>query len=593
MTKSARKLSIWTVIICLIVAMAVAGLVYGSRQAPATLEQGSGEAGRKVFTTSVIPLPEEATVPTGGRLVAKANLEAVATKKLSFTINLAIPEDARKELESRVAKGEIISKEEMDERYSPKADDIAKLAKWLENPDQGLQVTGQSKDRTSIYVLGTVPKIEKALKVQFVRVIEGGVTYTAARNAPSLPNDVSDSVSGIVGLQPFLKAQKRFIKVPLVRGSRARGRPDRLSTGQPQPPVTESADLPNVPPYIVPEILKAYNADGLGLTGKEQTVAILIDTFPNDTDNKAFWKRCGLTTTPKVELVNVNSAPLDPASGEESLDVQWSSGIAPGATVRVYASGTLGWDDLNKALDRISDDVDVDPKLRQLSISLGLGETYNPRAIFDAQNQRFLTLAARGVNIFVSSGDAGSRPSPDGHQTTGATQPEFGSSSPWVVGVGGTNLLLTNTGGVQQEKGWKLSGGGESHLYDRPVWQKGPGISDQGKRLVPDVALVADSDTGAFLVLNGAEIGTGGTSWSAPVWAGFCALMNEGRTTAGKERLAYLNPLIYALSDSVRAKAFRDIVLGDNIDFQAGPGHDKVTGLGVPNLKELRDALTK
>jgi hypothetical protein len=36
---------------------------------------------------------------------------------------------------------------------------------------------------------------------------------------------------------------------------------------------------------------------------------------------------------------------------------------------------------------------------------------------------------------------------------------------------------------------------------------EGPGIPLQGKRLVPDVALVADSDTGALIVLDGADVG--------------------------------------------------------------------------------------
>jgi kumamolisin len=39
------------------------------------------------------------------------------------------------------------------------------------------------------------------------------------------------------------------------------------------------------------EILKAYKADGLGLNGSGQTIAILIDTFPADADMQAFWQQ--------------------------------------------------------------------------------------------------------------------------------------------------------------------------------------------------------------------------------------------------------------------------------------------------------------
>jgi kumamolisin len=593
MLDSTRRISTWMFVVCLPVLAAFEVTAYGIGQPPAAPEPVPPSSDRKMFTKSVIPLPEETFVPTEGRMVAKANANLVTTRKVDFTISLSIPEAAQNELAARVAKGEVITKKEMDEKYSPKAEDIDKLVKWLKDPAQGLEIVGQAKDRSSVYVRGTVPKIESALKVQFVRVLQEGVNYTAVRNAPSLPSNVAQNVSAIIGLQPFLKAQKRFIKTPLVRGTRAKGRPDNRSTGAAQLPTAASVDIPNAPPYIVREVLKAYSADNLGVTGNGQTIGILIDTFPNTPDITTFWQRNNLNGDLKIELVNVTEGSLDPASGEETLDAEWSSGVAPGAKVRVYASGSLGWNDLNQALDRIYADLDSDLGLRQLSISLGLGETYNPRDIYDTQNTKFLRLSARGVNIFVSSGDAGSRPSADGHHTTGATQTEFGSSSPFVVAVGGTTLVLNSAGGVKQESAWKLSGGGESLLFDRPVWQKGLGIPSQGKRLVPDVALVADSDTGAFIVLNGAEMGTGGTSWSAPVWAGFAALINESRTKANKAPLPFLNPLLYSLPAATRAKAFRDITLGDNIDFQAGAGHNNVTGLGVPNLKELLKALNQ
>jgi hypothetical protein len=35
----------------------------------------------------------------------------------------------------------------------------------------------------------------------------------------------------------------------------------------------------------------------------------------------------------------------------------------------------------------------------------------------------------------------------------------------------------------------------------------------------------------------------------------------------------------------------RDITVGNNIDFNAGPGHDLVTGIGVPNIQDLSASL--
>jgi hypothetical protein len=189
--------------------------------------------------------------------------------------------------------------------------------------------------------------------------------------------------------------------------------------------------MDNVPPYLVPEVLRAYDAEGLGVTGAGQTIAILIDTLPEDADLQAFWKANGLPTTiAQIQKVNVKNGPLPPPEGEESLDVEWSSGVAPGATIRVYASGSLRFVDLDLALDRIIADLAAHPTMRQLSISLGLGEKFmgGPNGEVAVQHQKFLKLAAAGVNVFVSSGDAGSNPDDSGHSATGPTQAEYESS---------------------------------------------------------------------------------------------------------------------------------------------------------------------
>jgi kumamolisin len=85
-------------------------------------------------------------------------------------------------------------------------------------------------------------------------------------------------------------------------------------------------------------------------------------------------------------------------------------------------------------------------------------------------------------------------------------------------------------------------------------------------------------------------MGIGGTSWSAPVWGGFCALINEARTKARMPPLPFLSPLIYPLAGT---SSFRDISDGSNGAYQAGTGYDLVSGLGVPNVKELMRVLTQ
>jgi kumamolisin len=553
---------------------------------------------RKVFADSVTPLPDEPG-PTPRGLMVAAALPDTRDEQMTILFSLDTPPDKEADLEQRVANGEVISPAELEKNYAPDPGERDKLITWLKS--QNFDVADVSPDGTSVYARSSVAQIEKTLGVDMVSVTKDGVTYTAAKNAPSLPADVGAGVHAIIGLQPFRQARKQSrVFLPLndnrallgVRSPRPRGAQARRARAMRPAAAQPTVNIDNAPPYVVPEILKAYGADGLGLSGKGQTIAILIDTVPNSADLRAFWAQNGVPNSrTRVQKVNVTGQPLPPASGEETLDVSWASGVAPEAKVRVYATGTLQFVDLDRALDQIIADLADHPGMRQLSISLGLGEKFmgGPQGEVRTQHMKFLRLAAAGVNVFVSSGDAGSKPDDTGHSATGPTQAEYESSDSMVVGVGGTTLKLTAAGAVKSEVAWTSSGGGTSIFFDRPAWQKGPGLPAGTKRLVPDVALAADPNTGAFLVLNGRVTQIGGTSWSAPVWAGFCALLNEARAKAGKPPLPFLNPLLYPLKGTA---CFRDIVSGTNGDFQANAGYDQVTGLGVPNVKELVKALS-
>lgn len=533
-------------------------------------------ADRKVFKDSVTELPAQPGVTQHGLMVAQAKAET-RNENMELLFSLEMP--SRQELEKRVAAGEVVPQSELREKYAPKKTDVEALKSWLTS--QGFKVTGESPAGTGVYASASVGQIEKSLGVNMVRVTKNGITYTAAQNAPSLPVNVAGPVHAIIGLQPFRQANKHNARILMHANRSALDR-----NGQPSP------NTANMPPYLVSEILKAYDADTLNVTGNGQTIAILIDTFPDNADISAFWQANGLATdTTRIEQVNTDGGALPPPSGEETLDVSWSSGIASGAKIKIYATATLAFVALDKALDQIIADAVNDQSLKQLSISLGLGETFmgGPQGEVATQHQKFLQLAAAGVNVFVSSGDAGSNPDNTGHSPTGALQAEYEASDAMVVGVGGTSLMLNGDGSVASEAGWVGSGGGDSIFFDRPDWQKGTGVPNGTKRCVPDVGMAADPNTGAFLVLNGQTLGIGGTSWSAPVWAGICALINEARLNAGLSTLPFLNPLIYPLLGTA---SFRDVTSGSNGQFTAGAGYDRVTGIGVPDVAQLIAALT-
>jgi kumamolisin len=503
------------------------------------------------------------------RSVAATQRAVLATREAgTMEFGIALKMRAYEQLQARIARGETLSREELSRVHLPLASDYNAIVAWLTS--EGFEITGNDPTRLMVYARGTLKQIQRSLQVHMVTVTaNGGRTYDAADTAPSLPLNIATPVLGINHLQPFHQHQKHAVRLPLTNNS---------------------------PPFKISEILKAYNGLAMGVTGANQKIAILIDTPAKNSDLTQFWSANGITqSTANVEVVNVNNATLAAPSGEESLDEEWTSGIAPGAKIRVYASGSLSDADLDRSLQRLINDLPTQPQIHQLSISLGLGETYVSQAQFLTDQQLFATLASSGVSIFVSSGDGGSTPDDVGG-SSGPLQVEHYASDPSVTAVGGTSLTInSSTGARTGESVWSGSGGGVSIQFAKPVWQTGPGVPTGSKRFVPDVALTADPNTGAYVVLNGAVAQYGGTSWSAPMWAGFCALINEARANAGKPALGLMNPSLYPL---IGSNNFVDITSGSNATsssngkYAATVGYDQATGIGVPHMSNLLGTLS-
>jgi kumamolisin len=509
---------------------------------------------RVTFHNSVAPLPAPVAA------TQRAVLAVAQTDQMEFGVSMQLRNYAQ--MQARIARGEIIPRSELERVYLPLQSDYDAVVKWLTG--EGFTITQHDPSRLVVYASGTLAQVQKSLQVHLVTVTaNGGQTYQAADTAPSLPLSIATPVLGINHLQPFHIRKKHGIRLPLTN---------------------------NAPPFKIKEILAAYNGGSLTYTGANQKIAILIDTTAKASDLTAFWSANSITRTGAIENINVNGGTLPAVSGEETLDVEWSSGVAPGATIRVYASRTLNDADLDKCLQRIINDLPTQPNLHQLSISLGLGETYGTTAQFNTDAQLFATLASGGVSIFVSSGDGGSTPDSNGG-STGPLQVEHYASDTNVTAVGGTSIFVnTTTGARTSEAAWSGSGGGVSVIFNRPTWQTGTGVPTGTKRFVPDVCLAADPNTGAYVYLNGAVQQYGGTSWSAPAWAGFCALINEARATAGKPALGLINPSLYPL---IGTNNFVDVTTGNNATntsggkYAATTGYDEVTGIGAPHMANL------
>ncbi|MBV8329755.1 MAG: IPTL-CTERM sorting domain-containing protein [Verrucomicrobia bacterium] len=479
------------------------------------------------------------------------------------------------ELQVRVARGEQISPQEMATRYEPLAADYDAVAAWITG--LGLIITRPDQNHMALFVRGNISQIQEALQVSFARVTFEGKEYTSATNAPTVPETLSPILVGINGLQPHIQPHKHLIVKP------------NSLTG-------------TNPPFLPSQIAQADNATSLyssNITGEGQSIAIVVDTFPSTADLVSFWKTYGVNQSlNNIQFIQVVSGTLPSTSGEETLDTEWSSSIAPGARVRVYATTQLNTTLLDEAYQQVYNDAINHPEygLHQMSMSYGIGETYTTSSQVQTDAQFFANLASAGVTIFASSGDGASTPGmgPAG-DTSGPLQVESPASDVNINGVGGTTLTLNSNGNESSEVAWSMSGGGLSVYFQRPSWQTGTGLPSGTMRAVPDVACPADPNNGAVLILNGAQLEIGGTSWSSPTWAGYCALINQARANAGLSQIGLLGPKIYPLIGSAN---FRDITSGSNAvgansggKYSAGIGYDPVTGIGVPLMQALTQTL--
>jgi hypothetical protein len=163
--------------------------------------------------------------------------------------------------------------------------------------------------------------------------------------------------------------------------------------------------------------------------------------------------------------------------------------------------------------------------------------------------------------------------------------------------VGGIDLGFTTESVWNDGSG--ASGGGASQVFSKPAYQTGAGVPDDGARDVPDIALMASpSAPGAFVGHDVNGTGqviccVGGTSLSAPLWAGFSRAIAE---VAAQTRLGDLNTIIYQLANQNYASAgFRAVTIGNNgfnglPGFNAGPRYNQATGWGTVDFAIFANA---
>ena len=274
---------------------------------------------------------------------------------------------------------------------------------------------------------------------------------------------------------------------------------------------------------------------------------------------------------------------------EIALDLQILAGLLPKAKIVVYFAGNTTQSLVGAINQAIFDDVN---RPQVLSVSWGSAETFWSDSARDAMQAVLADAKRLQVTVLFAAGDELAT----GGLTDGKAHVWFPASSPYALSCGGT-LPTPGAGGtgVSAETVWNDgvsgTGGGISDAFPVPAYQTGlvlPASVNDGamRRGVPDVAGAAAGTPGYRIVLNGAEVIKDGTSAVAPLWAGLIAIANAKRSTP----LGFVNSALYA-----NPALFRQIDQGNNRvggkGYDAGPGWNACTGLGVPNGADIIAAL--
>jgi pseudomonalisin len=488
-------------------------------------------------------------------------------------------------------------------RFGASDTEISAASKWL--LERGFIIDEIAPGRGWMNFSGSVAQVEQAFRTQIHNYAVGLDVYQANSTEPSIPRSLAAIVHGVVSLNNF----------PL--------KPLHVLNGKINPGTTFTDGSHGLAPADFATIYNVKPLYSAGITGLNQTIAIVARTDINVSDVHQFRSFFGLPTKDPV-IVHNGTAPGDLGGGEEIealLDTEWSGGVAKNATVKVIISkSTASTDGVDLSAQYI-----VSHNLASvMSTSFGLCEQLLGSTRNSFWNNLWKQAATQGITSFVSAGDSGAAGCDSPSASLGTKRAVNGlSSTPFNVSVGGTLFndksnpsfywSSTNNASTKQSvlkyipevvwnesgltsggSGLLATGGGTSTIYGKPTFQTGPGVpTTVTKRMIPDVSLSAALHDG-YIVVRGGQccFVVGGTSASSPSFAGLMSLVVQ---KTGK-RWGNANTVLYPMAKfqytGGTTAVFHDIRTGNNsvpgiTGFGATTAYDRATGLGTVNAANM------
>jgi len=451
--------------------------------------------------------------------------------------------------------------EEFTERFGPTQQDYDNVVHWAQG--NGFTVAATSRNRMNVDITGSVATIENALHVKmglYQHPTENR-TFFAPDREPTV--DLPIQLWHIAGLDNY--------SIP------------RPALGRKASSVTSQATTGSCPDqsFCGSDMRAAYYAD-TALTGAGQSLGLLEYLGTDLADLQTYYTNAGQTLSVPITLLSTDGTSTSctyPSCDdtEQTIDMTQALGMAPGLASLVMYVGSSDSAIFNAMAT-------ASPLNAQLSSSW----TWFP-ADPSTDDPYFLEFAAQGQNLFQASGDGGA---------WNSNSLIYPAEDVYLTSVGGTDLQTSGPGGAwSSETAWVDGGGGISpDKFAIPFWQTdaagGCSSCSINYRNGPDVS--ANADFTFYVCADQSACSAnlyGGTSFAAPMWAGYLALANQQAASNGQPPLGFINPALYniGLGSSYDAD-FHDITSGSN-GYSATTGYDLATGWGSPNGSNLLSAL--
>jgi len=518
----------------------------------------------------------------------------------------------------------ILTHQEFANKFSALEEELALVSEFAVN--NGLTVVESHGMRSWVIASGTADTINKLFGITLISVSTSNGVYESYLGQANIPEPLIGIVENITGLDTIHKVALS---------------PNGLYA---------NTNYPLDTTLTPQQIAAAYNIPNV--SGSGQCIGIYAIGGFTATNITSSFANIGISSPPTVNYVYVptgaytelssNNPGYSPTGNAElMLDITMAGGMAPGATIAVYAGGDIP-DTINYAATDSNN-----PKVFSCSY-VGQEATFS-NSYYTALESAMTAATNLGMTVVAASGDYGAygASSLESYPTYSINYP---ASHPKILAVGGSELQINTNGTYGFETVWNggnnnpqntglASGGGVSSYYylttsttstsaasyqnigltvtkspnsppttstfvyqiplsshvssyftNSNFYTVLPGTtSPLTMRGIPDVSAPSTGLVG-FYYYNGSlnfnqQVATSaGTSASAPLWAGIIARLNQlvGSNVGDIHNTIYANPQI-----------FNDITVGSNNvlnnsnnflpGYYATTGWDAATGLGSPN----------